>query len=97
MKYDTGSYGQRPEPASIGPGKTFVTYMRNFPFFLLHNNTATFAKLSQKLSGDATHSDFTTLFTPHTRFRFSNHLHTTFDFESVFFPAHVARLFERAT
>ena len=25
---------------------TFVTYKRNFPFFLSHNNTANFAKLS---------------------------------------------------
>ena len=38
-----------PTEVSLGVSKTFVTYMRNFPFFLSPNFTATFAKLSQKL------------------------------------------------
>ena len=64
----------------LGPGKTFVTYMRNFPFFLLHNNTATFAKLSQKF-----------LATQHipTSQHSSHHIR---NFESVFFPSQSADL-----
>ena len=38
--------------------------MRNFPFFISHNNTATFAKLSQKSLAMQHYSGFTTLFTP---------------------------------
>ena len=40
-----GSGGNR---SGLGVGQTFVTCQRNFPFVLLHNNTATFAKVSQK-------------------------------------------------
>ena len=56
--YDT------PRGVHLGLGKTFVTYMRNFPFFLSHKNTATFAKVSRKSLAAQHYSDFTTLFTP---------------------------------
>ena len=46
-----GSLARLLTQLTVSPYQTFLWFQHNFPFFLSHNNTANFAKLSRKFLG----------------------------------------------